>query len=177
MGIIDQQQATGAAPIPLGQALDNAPMTRLHIRFWLLAALGILLDGFDFFIIGVANPLVKKDFHATASQVGLVSAAAIVGAVFGASVLGPLGDRLGRSRIFKYDLYLFVVFSVACIFAWNIWALVAFRFMLGLAIGLDYPLAASYLAEVLPAKKRGRWLTGRSACRRAASCWAPSPGW
>ncbi len=142
-------------------------MTRLHIRFWLLAALGILLDGFDFFIIGIANPLVKKDFHVTSTQVGLVSAAAIVGAVFGASLLGPLGDKLGRSRIFKYDLYLFVVFSVACVFAWNVWALIAFRFMLGLAIGLDYPLASSYLAEVLPSAKRGRWLTGAFSLQAA----------
>jgi MFS family permease len=164
---ITADQRTGAVPIPLGRALDEAPMTRLHIRFWLLAALGILLDGFDFFIIGIANPLVKKDFHVTSTQVGLVSAAAIVGAVFGASLLGPLGDKLGRSRIFKYDLYLFVVFSVACVFAWNVWALIAFRFMLGLAIGLDYPLASSYLAEVLPSAKRGRWLTGAFSLQAA----------
>jgi MFS family permease len=155
------QAATG--PLPLGRALDEAPMTRLHVRFWMLAALGILLDGFDFFIIGVANPLVKNDFHASASQVGLVSAAAIVGAVFGASMLGPLGDKIGRARIFKYDLILFVVFSLACIGAWDVWSLIAFRFVLGLAIGLDYPIAASYLAEVLPAKARGRWLTGAFA--------------
>jgi MFS family permease len=133
-------------------------MTALHLRFWLLAGLGILLDGFDFFIIAVANPLIKRDFHVTATQVGLVSAAAIVGAVFGASLLGPLGDRFGRSRIFQFDLALFVVFSLLCIVAWNVWALFCFRFMLGLAIGLDYPIAASYLAEVLPAKDRGRWL-------------------
>jgi MFS family permease len=55
---------------------------------------------------------VKKNFHATASQVGLVSAAAIVGAVFGASLLGPLGDKIGRARIFKYDLVMFVAFSL-----------------------------------------------------------------
>lgn len=142
-------------------------MTRLHVRFWLLAALGILLDGFDFFVIGVANPLVKRDFHVTSTQVGLVSAAAIVGAMFGASLLGPLGDRLGRSRVFKYDLMLFVIFSLLCIVAWNIWVLTFFRFVLGLAIGLDYPLAASYLAEVLPSAKRGRWLTGAFSLQAA----------
>ena len=156
-----------AAALPLGRALDEAPMTRLHMRFWLLAALGILLDGFDFFIIGVANPLVKRDFHATASQVGLVSAAAIVGAVFGASMLGPLGDKLGRARIFKYDLVMFVVFSLLCMGAWNMWTLTACRFMLGLAIGLDYPIAASYLAEVLPSKGRGKWLTGAFSLQAA----------
>ena len=153
--------------LPLGHALDSAPMTALHVRFWLLAGLGILLDGFDLFIIGVANPLIKKDFHASAAQVGLVSAAAIIGAVFGASLLGPLGDRFGRRRIFKFDLILFVVGSLLCAVAWNLAALIAFRFLLGLAIGLDYPIAASYLAEVLPAKGRGRWLAAAFSLQAA----------
>lgn len=142
----------------LGASIDAAPMTRLHRRFWLLAGLGILLDGFDFFIIGVANPLIAEDFGATAWQTGLVSAAAIVGAIVGAAVLGPLGDKIGRRRIFKYDLIMFIAFSVACMVAPNLWTLIAARFLLGIAIGLDYPIAASYLAEILPARNRGRWL-------------------
>ncbi|WP_275414418.1 MFS transporter [Planotetraspora kaengkrachanensis] len=116
--------------------------------------MGILLDGFDFFIIGVANPLISQNFFVTPAQKGLVSAAAIVGA----GLLGPLGDRFGRSRIFRIDLRLFVVFSVFCALAWDIWSLIAFRFVLGVAIGLDYPIAAGYLAEILPTRNRGRWL-------------------
>ncbi len=143
---------------PLGESLDQARFSRLHFRFWLLAALGILLDGFDFFIIGVASPLLAEDFGLTAAEKGLVTAAAIVGAIFGAGLLGPLADRLGRRRIFRFDLILFIVFSVACVFAWSVWSLIAFRFVLGVAIGLDYPIAASYLAEVLPTRGRGRWL-------------------
>ena len=150
----------GAEPESLGDALDRAEMTPLPRRFWLLAALGVMLDGFDFFIIGVANPLIANQYDLSDAVKGLVSAAAIVGAIFGAALLGPLADRIGRRRIFKYDLVMFAVFSVACIFAWNVWALIAFRFALGLAIGLDYPVAASYLAEVLPSKSRGRWLVG-----------------
>jgi MFS family permease len=162
--------------LALGRALDSAPMTSLHVRFWLLAGLGILLDGFDFFIIGVANPLVKKDFHATAAQVGLVSAAAIVGAVFGATLLGPLGDRLGRGPIFRFDLILFIVGSLLCAVAWNLGSLIAFRFLLGLAIGLDYPIAASYLAEVLPRKGRGRWLAGAFSLQAAGIVLGASAG-
>lgn len=68
----------------------------------------------------------------------------------------PLG--IGRRRIFRVDRWLFVAFSLLCIVAWDVWSLIAFRFMLGVAIGLDYPIAASYLAEILPSKARGRWL-------------------
>ncbi len=144
----------------LGASLDRARMTPLHRRFWLLAGLGILLDGFDFFIIGVANPLIAEDFGIGAAEKGLVSAAAIVGAVFGAGLLGPLADKIGRRRLFRFDLWLFVVFSLLCMFAWDVWSLIGFRFVLGIAIGLDYPIAASYLAEILPARNRGRWLVG-----------------
>ncbi len=149
-----------AAPVALGHALDDAPMTRRHGRFWLLAGLGILLDGFDFFIIGVVNPLLKEQYDLSPSTLGLVSAAAIVGAIFGAGLLGPLADKIGRRRIFMFDLWLFVIFSLACAFAPSIGLLIVFRFMVGVAIGLDYPIAASYLAEILPKKARGRWLVG-----------------
>ena len=149
---------TTTTPLPLGRALDEARFTSLHRRFWLLAALGILLDGFDFFIIGVANPLIAEQFDASDWQKGLVSAAAIVGSIVGAAGLGPLGDKLGRRRIFKYDLIVFVVFSVLCMLAWDLWSLIAFRFALGIAVGLDYPIAASYLAEILPRRSRGRGL-------------------
>lgn len=142
----------------IGESLDKASFSRGHLHFWLLAALGIMLDGFDFFIIGVANPLIKEDFGLSAATSGLVSAAAILGAVFGAGLLGPLGDKIGRRRIFRFDLILFVVFSIACVFAWDVWSLIFFRFMLGVAVGLDYPIAASYLAEILPRENRGRWL-------------------
>jgi MFS family permease len=135
-------------------------MTPLHRKFWLLAALGVMLDGFDFFIIAVANPLIAEGYDLSAAMKGLVSSAAILGAIVGAGLLGPLADRIGRRRIFKYDLIIFVVFSAACIVAWNVWALIAFRFVLGIAIGLDYPISASYLAEILPTKARGRWLVG-----------------
>lgn len=158
---------TGNQPAPLGVGLDNARMTRLHLRFWLLAGLGIMLDGFDFFVIGVANPLISEDFQASPVERGLISAAAIVGAIAGAWLLGPLGDRIGRARIFRVDLWLFVIFSGCCMLAWDPWSLIGFRFMLGVAIGLDYPIAASYLAEILPSRRRGRWLVGAFSLQAA----------
>lgn len=135
-------------------------MNRMHRRFWLIAALGVMLDGFDFFIIGVGGPLIASQYNLSDTLKGFVSSAAILGAIVGAGLLGPIADKIGRRRIFQVDLWLFAIFSVACIFAWGIWPLIVFRFALGIAIGLDYPIAASYLAEILPARVRGRWLVG-----------------
>ncbi len=152
--------AQDGAAVSLGHAIDDSAMSKRHRRFWLLAGLGILLDGFDFFIIGVVNPLLKQQYDLSAATLGFVSAAAIVGAIFGAGLLGPLADKIGRRRIFIFDLWLFVIFSVACALSPSIGFLIFFRFMVGVAIGLDYPIAASYLAEILPKKARGRWLVG-----------------
>src|SRR5436305_3726817 len=108
----------------LGRSIDDAEISRRHMRFWLLAALGVMLDGFDFFIIGVASPLIAEQWNLDDAVKGLVAAAAIVGAIFGAALLGPIADKVGRRRIFKLDLVLFAVFSVLCIFTWNVWVLI-----------------------------------------------------
>ena len=68
--------AQTAEPKPLGEALDDAPMSKKHRAFWLLAALGILLDGYDFFVIGIVNPLIKEQYDLSATMVGLISSAA-----------------------------------------------------------------------------------------------------
>ena len=144
----------------LDALLNEAPMTKKHWRVWLLAATGIMLDGFDFFIIGVASPLIAEDLGASPQQIGLVSAAAIVGAIFGAFGLGRLTDRIGRKLAFRLDLGLFVVFALLSGMAWSIPSLIAFRFILGIGVGADYPISAAYIAEIAPARHRVRLLVG-----------------
>src|SRR4051794_37614401 len=113
------------------ELLDDAPLTRLHIRVWLLSAMGIMLDGFDFFIVGVAIPLITVQFGASPAEVGLITAAAVIGAIVGASTLGPLTDRLGRKTIFIVDLAMFVLFAALSAMAWSIASFIFFRFCLG----------------------------------------------
>ena len=138
-------------------------MSHLHWRVWLLSAMGILLDGFDFFIVGVAIPLLRVYFDASAVELGLVSSAAVLGAMAGAATLGGLTDRIGRKVVLTLDLAFFVVFSIVCALAPTIGVLIAFRFLLGVCIGADYPLSASYLSEVAPARHRKRLLVSAFA--------------
>lgn len=137
--------------------LQEARLSRGQLQIWILSALGIALDGFDFFIIGAALPLIKHGGWAPSpAALGAIGASALVGAVFGALFIAPLTDRIGRRLIYILDPLFFMVTSVAAAFAWDVWSLIAFRFLLGVGIGADYPISASYVSEAMPTRHRGR---------------------
>jgi len=153
------------------QQLDDTPFTKTQKKVWILSAMGVLLDGFDFFIIGVALPLIAHDFHMNAATKGLVAVAAVAGAFFGALIFGQVADNIGRKGMFLVDIILFVVFSAASAAAWNPASLIVFRFILGVGIGADYPIGVSYIAECVPTRLRGCvachagvWRLARGGC-------------
>lgn len=142
----------------LTEAMDDAPFTTRHAHIWFLSAMGIFLDGFDLFVMSIALPLIIVQFSATPFEQGIVGAAAVVGAIFGALIGGKLCDRFGRKKVFLVDLAIFILFAVLSAFAWNIESLILFRFLLGVGIGADYPVCASYVSEFMPKRIRGRML-------------------
>ncbi|MDG6943054.1 MAG: MFS transporter [Nitrososphaerota archaeon] len=131
-------------------------MSRSHLKVLALSGAGVFMDGYDLFIISVALLLIKPAFDAGSLAIAEISSAALLGAVFGAVFFGNLADRLGRKRLYIIDLVFFVVFAGASAFAQNIWELVLFRFLLGIGIGADYPISASYIAEFVSNKHRGK---------------------
>jgi len=140
------------------EVLDDAALGPLHWRIWSVSAMGIFLDGLDLFVIGMALPLIIREFSPSPSLVGLIGAAALLGAVAGAAVGGPLTDRFGRKTIYIVNTLVFVSLSLLSAFAWSVPALIALRFLLGIGIGADYPLCASYISDYMPARIRGRML-------------------
>jgi len=144
----------------VGRTLDTTPVGRRRIGAWTLAASGIGLDGYDLFIMSVAGPLIVLDLGLDPWQKSLAVGAAVVGAVPGALFSGRLADRIGRQTMLKIDIILFVITAIASALSWNVWSLVIFRFLQGAAVGAEYPLSASMIAEVMPAKNRGKWMTG-----------------
>lgn len=123
---------------------------------WALSAGLIALDGFDFFIIGLAMPFIQRDFGIGAATTGAIAVAAVAGAFAGSLLLGPLADKLGRQRMLELDIALFIVASAATALAWNAASLIAFRFLVGIAIGTDYPISVSYITENVPSRWRGK---------------------
>jgi MFS family permease len=144
----------------LTEILDNAHMRPIHWRIWFLSAMGIFLDGFDLFIIGVAMPLISLTFKTTPHVVGLIGSAALIGAVFGAMIGGFLTDRFGRKLLYVFDIFVVVILCAFSAFSWSSLSLIVFRFLLGIGIGADYPICATYISAFMPKRLRGRMLIG-----------------
>lgn len=152
--------ATLSPPQSFEERLDASPITRVMWLLWALSAGLIALDGFDFFIIGVAIPFLQQDFHLSSAQVGAVAVAAIAGSLLGSLTLGPITDKVGRQRMLLVDVLLFVAATAGTAFAWNAASLIFFRFLVGVAIGADYPISVSYITENVPSRWRGRMVIG-----------------
>ena len=135
-------------------------MTRPMVLLWVLAASLIALDGFDFFIIGVALPFLQRDLSLGAGAVGAVAAAAVAGSLVGSLALGPLTDKVGRQPMLIADVMIFVIATAGTALAWNLESLVAFRFLVGVGIGADYPISVAYIVENVPARHRNRLVIG-----------------
>lgn len=137
-------------------SLDEARIGRVHRRSAWAAGLGIFLDGYDLSIIAIALILLKPQWQLGPLQTGLLGGAALAGALLGGLIGGPLADRYGRKAIYLLDMATFLVAALASGFAWDIASLVALRFVLGVGVGADYPVSATYLVEFLPRARRGR---------------------
>lgn len=144
----------------MNDLMDRSELTPLHWKIWLLSSLGVFLDGFDFFVIGIALTLIIADLSPGPFMIGAISAAAVFGSIFGAIIGGRLTDRWGRKAIYIVDLLFFIIFTTLSAMAWDIYSLIAFRFLLGVGLGADYPICASYVSEFMPRKIRGKMLIG-----------------
>jgi MFS family permease len=138
--------------------MDDAPLTRLHWKVWFLSAMGIFLDGFDLFIIGVAMPLINENWKPEPWQTGAIGVAAVLGAALGAVTAGWLTDKFGRKKFYVADLAFCMLAAALTALSWDIYSLIAFRFILGVGIGADYPICASFISEFMPARIRGRMI-------------------
>ncbi len=157
--------------------LDKSALTRPMWMLWILSAGLIALDGFDFFIIGVAMPFIQRDFGLSAGWVGAIATAALVGALIGSLTLGPITDQVGRQRMLVIDIGLFIAASLGTAFAWNAESLLFFRFLVGVGIGADYPISVSYITENIPTRLRGRMVIGAFSFQSVGALLGALVGW
>ncbi|BCI53910.1 MFS transporter [Mycolicibacterium litorale] len=143
-----------------GHLIDDAPITAFHRKLTVFSSGGPFIDGYALSIIGVALITLQPAMDLSSTELGLIGAASLIGIFVGGGLFGYLTDRIGRHLMYIVDLLALAVFSVLSAFAGEPWQIIVLRFLLGVAIGADYPIATSLLAEFLPKKQRGRYLGG-----------------
>ena len=125
----------------------------------LIATFGGLLFGYDTGVINGALLYMRRDLALTPYAEGLVTSSLLAGAALGAVIGGRLSDQRGRRSTILILAVTFFAGALACSLAPDIAALVAFRFLLGLAVGGASVVVPTYLAEMSPPHRRGRIVT------------------
>ena len=127
--------------------------------------MGFFTDAYDLFIIGIVLLILEgqgTSFSISAGNpyvgAGLIGSSAIIAAVFGQLIFGRLSDILGRKAIYGIEAALLASGALLSAFSFNFATLFAFRFILGLGIGGDYPMSATIMSEYSNTKDRGKML-------------------
>lgn len=131
-------------------------LNSILLKSTIVAALGGLLFGFDTAVISGTTHGLTEQYQLSHLSLGVTVAIALVGTIFGAALAAIPGDRYGRRESLRWLAILYLVSAVGCAFAWNWYALLGARFVAGLGIGGSSVLGPMYIAEIAPAKWRGR---------------------
>ena len=145
--------------------MDASPLNGIQRWLWVLSTGGTLLDGFAIFVLGVAMPLIIAEFHFQPDVVGLIGASLVLGAVFGAGVGGPMADRLGRKPLMLADMIIISAGAATSALANGPAMLFIGQLLVGVGVGIDFPVSSSYVSEVLPRRDRARLMVATIACQ------------
>jgi len=126
------------------------------VRISAVAALAGFLFGYDSAVINGAVAAVQKAFNVGAASLGFAVASALLGAAAGALVAGRIADHFGRLSVMRIAAVLFLLSALGTGFAPNLGVLIVFRVIGGLGVGMASVIAPAYIAEIAPAKIRGR---------------------
>ncbi len=135
--------------------MERLPVTRFHIQARVIIGVATIFDAYDSYAIVSVMPVLIPLWHIPQSDVGALIGAANFGQLFGALFFGWLADRVGRLRVLTISIALYATMALACAFAWDYRSLLVLRFIEGLGLGGEVPVAAAYIGEMAKAKGRG----------------------
>lgn len=143
----------------LQELIARSKFGRYHavVLFWGIIIL--VLDGYDLAVVGVALPAIMADMGIDATQAGFMASSALFGMMFGAISFGTLADRIGRRKTIVICILLLSAFTAASGLANDPVTFSVLRFIAGLGIGGVVPVVTAQMAEVAPARLRGRMIT------------------
>ncbi len=164
---------------------ENVPFCRWHTKTRIVMGSATFLDAFDALSLAFVLPVLVGLWHLSPGEVGLLIAAGYLGQVLGALLFGWLGEKWGRVPAVSTAVAVMSVMSIACAFAGSVHVLFALRFMQGIGVGGEVPVAATYINEMSQSKGRGRFFVlyelifplGLMAAAQLGAFLVPRYGW
>jgi putative MFS transporter len=135
--------------------IEDVSLNNFHRLLTVRSGGGSFVDGYVLSIIGIAMLQITAALGLSEFWQGMIAASALIGVFFGGFIGGWLTDRLGRKKVYFVGPSLFVICSLAQLWVESAPALFVLRFAIGIAVGIEYPVATSLLVEFLPKKQRG----------------------
>lgn len=169
----------------LAGRLERLPVGRFHYKLLAATGLGWMFDAMDTGLIAFVLPALAKEWGLTATQMGMIGSAGLVGMALGAILGGIAAERLGRKMVFSTTLLLYSIATGLCGLAWSYESLLVLRFLVGFGLGAELPVAATLMTEYAPTAVRGRfmvllesfWGLGWLAAALIAYLLIPHYGW
>ncbi|MEU9591747.1 MFS transporter [Streptomyces sp. NPDC048219] len=137
---------------------ERLPLSRWHVTVRLVVGAVTFFEAFDQLLIAYALPELRGEWHLSTSAATLLLTVGSIGMLVGALLSGRIADRIGRVRVIALCVALSSVANLALAFAPSPEAFMALRFVQGLAIGGEVPVAATFIAEITRSHKRGRFV-------------------
>ncbi len=167
------------------KAIDDGHFTWLQKLTYLLAALAIIVDGFDGQMIGYAIPLIMKEWGVTRAAFSLAVASGLAGMAIGSLTAGIFADKFGRKPVLIVSILLFGISTLMIGQAGDVPTIALIRFFAGLGIGAALPAATTLTAEYIPLRHRTMAVTTAIVCYPAGGMLAglaaaqilPNQGW
>lgn len=138
------------------QRLDRLPFTRRHGKLLVGSGIGWALDAMDVGMIAFVMAALAKQWSLTNTQLSWIGSIGFVGMALGATLGGLVADKVGRRQVFALTLLVYGLATGAAALATSLAVLIVLRFVVGLGLGAELPVASTLVAEYAPKKIRGR---------------------
>jgi MFS transporter, putative metabolite:H+ symporter len=143
----------------ISEKMDYVPISKMHYKILWLIGLGIFLDGFDVYLAGgVLGSLLKSNWSTMSLNATFISVT-FIGLLIGSLLTGFLGDHFGRKFSYQLNLLIFGGASLVASFSPNMIFLIACRGIMGIGLGAEIVTGYALLAEFVPSKTRGKWVS------------------
>jgi putative MFS transporter len=149
---------TAAAEVNIPGRLERLPMTNYQRKAFAVVATAWLADQVDVALLVFLVGAIAKEFQLTAVQIGLLSSMTFLGQLVGNLLAGYASDKFGRRLTFQVTMMIWGIGSFLAAGATGLITLMICRFIIGVGVGGEAPVAQAILSEIIPAKQRGFYI-------------------